>query len=50
MRMIAAVVLAAGVYVVLSPDFTPKDAHWAFAAIGVVFGLWLRRPTRIMTF
>jgi len=48
-KSMAAAVLAAGLYVILSSDFTARDAYWAFAAIGIIVGLWLSRRTHIVT-
>ncbi len=42
--VVSAVVLVAGLYVILSRSYTYPDAttKWAFGAIGVVIGYWLR--------
>jgi|GEM_PF-2654484 hypothetical protein len=38
---ISLVVLAAGLYVVLSKKYSDEVQRWAFGAIGMVVGYWL---------
>lgn len=45
-KIVSSVVLAAGLYVILSERYTATDAHWAYAAMGIIAGCWLRRKSR----
>jgi len=38
---ISLVVLAAGLYVILSKKYSDEVQRWAFGAIGMVVGYWL---------
>lgn len=39
---LSAVVLAGAFYVILSEDYPWFDLRWAYGAIGLIFGYWLR--------
>jgi hypothetical protein len=39
---ISIAVLACGLYVILSDEYPDSTAKWAYGAIGVVIGYWLR--------
>jgi hypothetical protein len=39
---ISAVVLGAGLWVILSRHYTPDSERWAAGAIGTVMGYWLK--------
>lgn len=45
-KIVSSVVLAASLYVFLSERYTATDAHWAYAAVGIITGCWLRRKSR----
>jgi hypothetical protein len=40
--VVTAVLLAAGLFVILSKRYPPKDKHWAYGVVGTVVGFWLR--------
>lgn len=40
---ISALVLGAGLWVILSRQYQPTEKHWAYGAIGTIIGFWLRR-------
>ncbi len=40
--VISAIVLVAGLYVVLSGSYPDATTKWAIGAMGVVIGYWLR--------
>jgi hypothetical protein len=39
---ISIAVLVSGLYVILSDEYPDSTAKWAYGAIGVVIGYWLR--------
>jgi hypothetical protein len=39
---VSVVMLAAGLFVVLSKRCGPKEKHWAYGAVGTVVGFWLK--------
>jgi hypothetical protein len=39
---ISIVVLVCGLYVILSDKYPDSTAKWAYGAIGIVIGYWLR--------
>jgi hypothetical protein len=34
--------LGAGLYVILSRQYTPADTNWSYGIIGTVIGSWLK--------
>jgi len=40
--LLSAVLLAAGLFVILSKRYTPQDKHWAYGVIGTIVGVWLK--------
>ena len=44
---VSGAVLATALYVVLSADYGPDTDKWAFGAIGVILGFWLRVDIRV---
>lgn len=40
--IVSMVLLAAGLFVVLSTTYTPQAQHWGYGTIGSVLGFWLR--------
>lgn len=38
----SALILVAGLYVILSGQYSPVDVAWASGIVGVVIGYWLR--------
>jgi hypothetical protein len=43
--LITCLLLGAGLYIILSSQYTPSDKNWAYGTIGTLVGYWLR-PTR----
>jgi hypothetical protein len=42
---LSAILLVAGVFVILSKDYGTTDKHWAYGTVGTLVGFWLR-PVR----
>lgn len=42
--VVTGVVLLAGLYIVLSADYSGDTERWAFGVIGAVLGYWLPSP------
>ena len=40
--VVTGVVLAAGLYVILSGKYDDAEKKWAFGAVGTILGYWLR--------
>jgi hypothetical protein len=40
--VVSSVVGAAGLFVILSTRYGPKDKHWAYATVGTLLGFWLK--------
>ena len=38
----SAVVLASGVFIILSRQYSPQDKHWAYGSLGTILGYWLK--------
>jgi hypothetical protein len=43
------VILAAGLFIILSKRYQADDKNWAFAAVGTVVGFWLPTATAAAT-
>jgi len=39
--LVSVIILAAGLFVVLSKDYGPETEKWAFGVMGTVVGYWL---------
>ena len=42
---LSAILLVAGLYVILSKDYGTTDKHWSYGTVGTLVGFWLR-PVR----
>jgi hypothetical protein len=42
---LSAILLVAGLYVILSKDYGTTDKYWAYGTVGTLVGFWLR-PVR----
>ena len=40
--VVSIVMLACGIFIILSRRYGPKDTHWAYGIIGTIVGYWLR--------
>jgi len=40
--LVSLVLLAAGLYVILSKQYDAQDKHWAYGTVGTLVGFWLR--------
>jgi hypothetical protein len=40
--LISVVVLGVALYVILAKRYTPRDKHWAYGAVGLITGYWLK--------
>src|SRR4051812_34723650 len=41
-----AILLIAGLYIILSSSYSAADKHWAYGIVGTLVGFWLRPPHR----